>query len=77
MSRRDRGYPHRSGKSRIFTSAVPTIDDYQQFLVAYHNVLCSMSSVSHCADNAAAEGVFGMLKRERVNWRRYATIAAS
>lgn len=24
-----------------------------------------------CADNAAAEGFFGMLKRERVNRRRY------
>ncbi len=51
-----------------------TSDDYQQFL-ADHNVLCSMSAVGHCADNAAAEGFFGMLKRERVNRRRYATIA--
>lgn len=34
-----------------------------------------MSAVGHCADNAAAEGFFGMLKRERVNRRRYATIA--
>ena len=28
-----------------------------------------------CADNAAAEGFFGMLKRERVNRRHYRTRA--
>ena len=32
-----------------------------------------MSAVGSCADNAAAEGFFGMLKRERVNRRRYLT----
>jgi len=31
--------------------------------------------VGSCADNAAAEGFFGMLKRERVNRRRYQTHA--
>ena len=30
-----------------------------------------MSAVSHCGDNAAMEGFFGLLKRERVNRRRY------
>ena len=34
-----------------------------------------MSAVGHCGDNAAAEGFFGMLKRERVNRRRYQTLA--
>ena len=34
-----------------------------------------MSAVGHCADNAAAEGFFGMLKRERINRRRYHTVA--
>ena len=34
-----------------------------------------MSAVGHCGDNAAAEGFFGMLKRERVNRRRYLTQA--
>jgi len=34
-----------------------------------------MSDVGSCADNAAAEGFFGLLKRERVNRRRYATRA--
>jgi len=34
-----------------------------------------MSAVGSCADNAAAEGFFGMLKRERVNRRHYLTRA--
>lgn len=34
-----------------------------------------MSAVGHCADNAAVEGFFGKLKRERVNRRIYQTIA--
>ena len=38
-------------------------------------MICSMSAVGHCGDNAAAEGFFGMLKRERVNRRRYLTLA--
>ena len=45
---------------------------YQQFL-AGHNITCSMSAVGSCYDNAAAESFFGLLKRERVNRRRYAT----
>lgn len=52
-----------------FTSA-----EYQRFLVG-HNLICSMSAVGSCADNAAAEGFFGVLKRERVNRRRYHTRA--
>lgn len=52
-----------------FTSA-----ENQRFL-AGHNLICSMSAVGSCADNAAAEGFFGMLKRERVNRRRYQTRA--
>jgi putative transposase len=34
-----------------------------------------MSAVETCADNAAAESFFGMLKRERVNRRHYQTHA--
>ena len=34
-----------------------------------------MRAVGSCADNALAEGFFGMLKRERVNRRRYFTRA--
>jgi putative transposase len=34
-----------------------------------------MSCVGSCADNAAAEGFFGLLKRERVNRRQYQTRA--
>lgn len=49
-----------------------TSEDYQVFL-RDHKVICSMSAVGSCADNAAAEGFFGMLKRERVNRRRYVT----
>ena len=32
-----------------------------------------MSAIGHCGDNAACEGFFGMLKRERVHHRRYRT----
>jgi len=31
-----------------------------------------MSAVGSCADNAACEGFFGILKRERINRRKYA-----
>ena len=47
--------------------------EYQQFLKDHHITL-SMSEVGHCGDNAPAEGFFGMLKRERVNRRRYLTV---
>ena len=30
--------------------------------------------IGHCVDNVACEGFFGMLKRERVNHRRYRTL---
>ena len=41
-------------------------EEYQRFLES-HQVICSMSAVGSCADNAAAESFFGVLKRERVN----------
>ena len=47
--------------------------EYQDFLKDHHLTL-SMSAVGHCDDNAPAEGFFGMLKRERVNRRRYRTV---
>ncbi len=47
---------------------------YQKFLEA-RQITLSMSAVGHCGDNAPAEGFFGMLKRERVNRRRYLTVA--
>ena len=47
---------------------------YQAFL-RDHNIICSMSAVGHCRDNAAAEGFFGLLKRDRVRRRRYRTHA--
>jgi len=34
-----------------------------------------MSAIGHCADSAAAEGFFGMLKLESVHRRRYQTVA--
>lgn len=49
-----------------------TSDEYQQFLKD-QNLICSMSAVGDCADNAAAESFFGLLKRERVYRRRYRT----
>jgi putative transposase len=49
-----------------------TSDEYQRFLKG-HQIRSSMSAVGTCADNAAAESFFGMLKRERVNRRQYRT----
>jgi len=51
-----------------------TSDEYQQFLAAHH-ITGSMSAVGSCADNAAAESFFGVLKRERVNRQQYRTRA--
>lgn len=49
-----------------------TSDEYQRFLKG-QNLICSMSDVGSCADNAACEGFFGILKRERIYRRKYAT----
>jgi putative transposase len=49
-----------------------TSDEYQRFLAGHH-LTCSMSDVGSCADNAAAESFFGLLKRERVYRRHYRT----
>lgn len=51
-----------------------TSDEYQRFLKG-HNLVCSMSAVGSCADNAPAERFFGVLKRERVIRRCYQTRA--
>jgi putative transposase len=51
-----------------------TSHEYQQFLKA-HGIVSSMSAVGSCYDNAAAESFFGLLKRERVNRRKYVTRA--
>ena len=51
-----------------------TSHEYQLFLKEHH-ITCSMSAVGSCYDNAAAESFFGVLKRERVNRRRYITRA--
>lgn len=45
---------------------------YQKFLGG-NALVSSMSAVGHCADNAACEGFFGLLKRERVHHRNYRT----
>jgi putative transposase len=49
-----------------------TSTDYQRFL-SRNTLVCSMSAVGHCGDNAACEGFFGMLKRERVHRQTYRT----
>jgi putative transposase len=49
-----------------------TSDEYQRFLQGLQ-LFCSMSAVGTCADNAAAESFFGLLKRERVSRRQYRT----
>lgn len=50
-----------------------TSGDYQD-LLKQNQLICSMSAVGHCADNAACEGFFGMLKRERIYRNRYPTL---
>ena len=55
----------RSDRECQFTS-----DEYQRFLKGHH-LVCGMSAVGSCADNAACQGFFGMLKRERVYRRGY------
>ena len=47
----------RSFSTRII-GGVPTVP-------AAHRITCSMSAVGSCADNAAAESLFGVLKRNR------------
>lgn len=49
-----------------------TSGDYQR-LLRKNQLVSGMSAVGHCGDNAACEGFFGILKRERVNYRRYRT----
>ncbi|PAU81126.1 IS3 family transposase [Halovibrio salipaludis] len=49
-----------------------TSGDYQRYLGS-NQLVSSMSAVGHCGDNAACEGFFGMLKRERIHHRRYRT----
>ena len=53
-----------------------TSQEYQAFLKD-HGIVSSMSGVGSCYDNAVAESFFGLLKRERVNRRNYATRAAA
>jgi transposase InsO family protein len=58
---------HHSDRGGQYTS-----DDFRDEL-AKHNIECSMSSTGTCYDNAVAESFFGLMKRERVNRRRYRT----
>jgi len=51
-----------------------TSEEYQRFLEA-HQEIFSMSAVGSCADNAAAESFFGVLKRERVHRQHHRTRA--
>ena len=44
--------------------------DYQHYL-RRNLLLCSMSAVGHCGDNAACESFFGVLKRDRIHHHRY------
>jgi len=50
--------------------------DYQRFL-KQNLLVCSMSAVGHCGDNAVWEGFFGVLKRERTNRTKYPTMDAA
>ena len=57
----------RSDRSCQFTRS-----EYKCFLKE-HNLICSMSVVGSCVDNASMEGFFGLLKRECVNRQIYHT----
>ncbi|MGV8675452.1 IS3 family transposase [Pseudomonas aeruginosa] len=59
----DRGSQFRSG-------------DYQDYLTG-NRLVCSMSAVGHCGDNAACEGFFGVFKREWVYRVHYQTLDAA
>jgi putative transposase len=48
-------------------------EEYQRLLKA-HGIVCSMSRIGDCYDNAAAESFFATLKRELINDKRYATM---
>ncbi len=37
----------------------------------------SLSAVGHCGDNAACEGFFGLLKRERIYHMKHPTLNAA
>ncbi len=50
------------------------ISEGYQRLLKQNLLICSMSAVGHCADNAACEGFFGILKRERVYRKSYPTM---
>lgn len=49
---------------------------YQAYLTA-KGLICAMSAVGHCGDNAACEGFFGLLKRVRVYRTNYPTLDAA
>lgn len=50
-----------------------TSGDYQRFRTR-NTLICGMSGVRHCGDNAACEGFFGVLKRDRMNNQDYRTL---
>ena len=45
--------------------------DHYQRLLGEHGILCSMSGVAQCWDNAPVESFFASLKRELVHDERY------
>jgi len=47
-------------------------DDFQD-LLRKHGITCSMSDKGSCYDNAVVESFFAILKRERINRRKYRT----
>jgi len=59
------GLVHHSDRGAQYTSS-----DFRDQL-NQHGILCSMSGLGDCYDNAVAESFFGILKRERVNRVRY------
>jgi len=58
---------HHSDRGSQYTS------DIYRMALDQHGIQCSMSARGNCYDNAVVESFFGLLKRERVNRKRYRT----
>lgn len=67
LRRPTRGLLHHSDRGAHYTS------DRYQGILARQGILCSMSRIANCLDNAVAESFFSTLKNELTLHERYAT----
>ena len=69
--------PRVRGQMTLYSERPLSLREAYQNYLAANKLVCSMSAVGHCGDNAACEGFFGLLKRERVYRSKYPTLAAA